>query len=101
MLARFAKLNIGAGQTFDMSKFSPEIQQAINDGVKDSSPELAKVMKQINDPEALPILAFGSRDVLKDDYLHRYAVGEAGPVRQHDAGGGLLWLLRRRRPPAS
>jgi len=78
LLARFAKLNIGAGQTFDMSKFSPEIQQAINDGVKDSSPELAKVMKQINDPEALPILAFGSRDVLTDDYLHRYAGAKLG-----------------------
>ena len=40
LLARFAKLNIGPGQTFDLSKFSPEIQQAIHDGIEDSNADL-------------------------------------------------------------
>ena len=31
------QLGIGPAQTFDLSKFPPEIQQAINDGIKDSS----------------------------------------------------------------
>ena len=35
-------------QTFDMNKFSPEIQQAIKDGIKDSGPDLDGVMKKIN-----------------------------------------------------
>jgi hypothetical protein len=78
LLARFAKLNIGPGQTFDINKFSPEIQQAINDGVKDSNADLATVMKQINDPQALPLVAFGTRDILKDNYLNRYAGAKLG-----------------------
>ena len=35
-------------------------------------------MKQVNDPEALPIAAFGTRDILKDNYLERYAGAKLG-----------------------
>src|SRR5277367_2108131 len=35
LMNRFAKLNIGAGKTFDISGFSPEVQKAINDGIAD------------------------------------------------------------------
>ena len=36
LMKRFAKLNIGAGKTFDWEAFSPEIQQAIGQGIADA-----------------------------------------------------------------
>ena len=78
LLARFAKLNIGPGQAFDMSKFSPEIQQAINDGIKDSAADLDTVMKKINTDQISSGEMFGTRDFLKDNYLYRYAGAKLG-----------------------
>ena len=34
LLARFAQLNIGPGQTFNLNEFLLEIQQAIHDGIQ-------------------------------------------------------------------
>jgi hypothetical protein len=78
LLARFAKINVGPGQTFDMSKFSPEIQQAINDGINDSKADLAGVMKKVNADEVSSGEMFGSRDFLKDNYLYRYVGAKLG-----------------------
>jgi hypothetical protein len=35
-MARFAKLNIGAGKTFDVAKPSPEMKKAVGDGMTDA-----------------------------------------------------------------
>jgi hypothetical protein len=78
LLARFAKLDIGPGLTFDFSKFSPEIQQAINDGIKDSQSDLDTVMKKINTDQISSGDMFGTRDFLKDNYLYRYAGAKLG-----------------------
>jgi hypothetical protein len=78
LLARFAKLNIGPGQTFDFSKFSPEIQQAIKDGIKDADADLQTVMTKINTDEISSGELFGARDFLKDNYLYRYAGAKLG-----------------------
>ena len=78
MLARFAKLNIGPNQTFDMTKFSPEVQQAINDGVNDSNADMQGVMKKVNAEEISSGDMFGTRDFLKDNYLYRYAGAKLG-----------------------
>jgi hypothetical protein len=78
LLARFAKLHIGPGQTFDLSKFSPEIQQAIQDGIKDSDADLATVMNKINTDQISSGEMFGTRDFLKDNYLYRYAGAKLG-----------------------
>ena len=78
LLARFAKLNIGPGQTFDFSKFPPEIRQAINDGIKDSAADFGKVMQKINADEGLSSDYFGARDFLKDNYLYRYVGAKIG-----------------------
>jgi hypothetical protein len=78
LLARFAKLNIGPGQTFDINKFSPEVQQAIKDGIKDANADLAGVMKKINTDEVSSGDMFGTRAFLKDNYLYRYAGAKLG-----------------------
>jgi hypothetical protein len=71
-------LNIGPGQTFDFNKFSPEVQQAIKDGIKDSDADMAGLMKKINTSEVSSGDFFGTRDYLKDNYLYRYAGAKLG-----------------------
>ena len=78
LLARFAKLNIGPGQTFDLTRFPPDIQQAIRDGIKDSDADLANVMKKINTDTISSGEMFGTRDFIKDNYLYRYAGAKLG-----------------------
>jgi hypothetical protein len=78
LLARFAKLNIGSSQTFDLRKFSPEIQQAIEDGIKDSDADLAGIMKKIDIDEISSGDMFGTREFLKGNYLYRYAGAKLG-----------------------
>ena len=78
LLARFAKINVGPDQTFDIAEFSPEIQQAIHDGIQDSSGDLSTVMKRINTDQISSGEMFGTRDFLKDNYLYRYAGAKLG-----------------------
>lgn len=78
LLARFAKINVGPGQTFDMNRFPPEIQQAVNAGIQDSDVDLAGVMKKINSDQVSSGDVFGTRDFLKDKYLYRYAGAKLG-----------------------
>jgi hypothetical protein len=87
LLARFAKLNIGPNQTFDLNKFSPEIQQAINDGIKDSDADVAEVMKKVNTDAISSGDMFGTRNFLKDNYLYRYVGAKLGLYgnSKHDA----------------
>jgi hypothetical protein len=78
LLARFAQLNIGPGQTFDFNKFSPEIQQAITAGLKDYEADLAVVMKKIETDQVSSGDMFGARDFLKDNYLYRFIGAKLG-----------------------
>jgi hypothetical protein len=77
-LARFAKLNIGPGQTFDFSKFPPEIQQAINDGIKDVEADFNNVQKKVNSDEVSSGDFFGTREFLNGNYLYRYTGARLG-----------------------
>jgi hypothetical protein len=78
LLARFAKLNIGPGQTFDFSKCSPDVQQAITEGVNDSKADLAMVIKKADSDEVSSGDMFGSRDFLKDNYVYRFVGAKLG-----------------------
>jgi hypothetical protein len=46
LMKRFAKLNIGAGMTFDWDSFSPEIQAAIGEGIGDAWAEFEELKKR-------------------------------------------------------
>jgi len=78
LLGRFAKINVGPGQTFDINKFSPEIQQAINDGINDSNNDVAEMMKKINAETVSSGDMFGTREFLNGNYLYRYIGAKLG-----------------------
>ena len=45
-MARFAKIGVGAGKTFDASKLSPEMKTAIEQGMADAWADFADVKKR-------------------------------------------------------
>jgi hypothetical protein len=78
LMERFAKLNIGAGKTFDWGGMSAEMQKAVNDGIADAGVNMAGLMKRINTDEVSSSDFFGTREYLKGNYLYRYAGAKLG-----------------------
>ncbi|ATU91203.1 DUF1254 domain-containing protein [Phyllobacterium zundukense] len=74
LMARFARIGVGAGQTFDASKLSPEMKTSIEQGMADAWAELANLEKQkIDTGEVTSGDVFGTREYLKNNYLYRMA----------------------------
>jgi hypothetical protein len=108
LMARFAKLGIGAGGTFDATKLSPEIKKAVEEGMADAWKEFAEYKKtQIDTGKRTAADAFGTREFLKNDYLARMAAAVLGiygnskeealyPAYYVDADGGKLDASKNR-----
>ena len=71
LMERFARIDVGAGKTFAMSKFSPEVQAAIGQGIADAWADYAKLKKRIEIREIGSADVFGTREHLKNNYLYR------------------------------
>jgi len=85
LMARFAKIGVGAGQTFDASKLSPETQTAMSAGMADAWIDLGGLKKQIDEGKVAVGDLFGTREYLKNNYLYRMiaaAVGIYGNSKQ-------------------
>jgi hypothetical protein len=78
LMARFAKLNIGAGKTFDWNAFSPEIQTAIGQGIADAWADFGKLKERGDAGEIGTADIFGTREHLQNNYLYRMAAGALG-----------------------
>jgi hypothetical protein len=76
--ARFAKIGVGAGNTFDASKLSPEMKTAIEQGMADAWGDLATLQKKIDAGEVPFGDLFGTREYLKNNYLYRMAAAVNG-----------------------
>jgi hypothetical protein len=71
LMARFAKLNIGAGKNFDVAKLSPEMKNAVEAGMADAWEALAEAKKQVDAGQVNAGDFFGSREYLKNNYMYR------------------------------
>jgi len=71
LMARFARIGIGAGKTFDASKLTPEMNKAIQDGIADAWQDEAGVEKRMATGEVTSGDMFGTREYLKNNYLYR------------------------------
>jgi len=78
LMTRFAKINVGAGKTFDAATLTPEVRQAVQDGCKDAWADLARVQKAIEGGEISSGDLFGTREYLKNNYLYRMAAAVLG-----------------------
>jgi hypothetical protein len=101
LTARFAKLNISAGQNFDADKLSPEMKKAVADGMADAWQTFADLKRQFDEGKVTAGDAFGTREYLKNNYGYRMAAAVIGiygnskqeamyPVYTVDASGQKL-----------
>ncbi|UVK41597.1 DUF1254 domain-containing protein [Mesorhizobium sp. AR10] len=86
LMARFAKIGVGAGKTIDVSSLSPEVKTAIEQGIADAWADLANLQKtELDTGKVTTSDLFGSRAFLKDNYLYRMAgavIGIGGNSKQ-------------------
>jgi hypothetical protein len=78
LMARFAKIGVGAGKTFDASKLSPEMKAAIEQGMADAWADFAGLEKQVAAGKVTPGDVFGTREYLKNNYLYRMTAAVLG-----------------------
>jgi hypothetical protein len=78
LMARFARIGIGAGKTFDAGKLSPEAKTAVEQGMADAWADLEELRKRIDAKEVTSGDMFGTRQYLKNNYLYRMAAAALG-----------------------
>jgi len=101
LMARFAKIDIGAGKTFDPNKLSPEMKEAIEQGIAGAWADFEGLVKQFDAGKVTSGDVFGTRAYLKNNYLYRMGAAVMGiygnskqeamyPVYGVDAAGQKL-----------
>ncbi|XZE44173.1 DUF1254 domain-containing protein [Pirellulaceae bacterium SH467] len=102
LMARFAKLGLGRGGSFNSAMLTPELKKAVEEGMADAWKEFAEFKKnQVDTGKRTAADGFGSREYLKNDYLGRMSSAVLGiygnskeealyPIYFTDAEGGKL-----------
>jgi hypothetical protein len=78
LMGRFAKIGVGAGKTFDVTKLSPEIKTAIEQGMAEAWADFAALQKEFAAGKVKSGDVFGTREFLKNNYLYRMAAAVLG-----------------------
>lgn len=78
LMARFDKIGVGAGKTFDVANLSPEMKTAIEQGMADAWADFADLKKRVDAGEVTSGDLFGTRESLKNNYLYRMAAAVLG-----------------------
>jgi hypothetical protein len=102
LMARFARIGVGAGRSFDREGLSQELKQAIAGGMADAWAAFDDLRaKEIDTGKVTPGEMFGTREELKNNYLYRMAGAVMGiygnsrleatyPVYSIDSAGQAL-----------
>ncbi len=78
LMARFARIGVGAGKTMDATKLSPEMKAAVEQGVADAWADFGELEKQFTAGKVTSGDVFGTRQYLKNNYLYRMAAAVLG-----------------------
>ncbi|EUB75564.1 protein of unknown function DUF1254 [Pseudomonas sp. GM41(2012)] len=78
LMARFAKIGVGPGQIFDPGKLSPELKEAIEQGMADAWADFAGLKKEFDEGKLTSGDVFGTREYLKNNYLFRMGAAVLG-----------------------
>jgi hypothetical protein len=78
LTARFAEIGIGAGKNFDAGKLSPEMKNAVEQGISDAWSDFANLKKRYDAREVATGDVFGTRAYLKNNYLYRMTAAVLG-----------------------
>jgi hypothetical protein len=78
LMARLARIGVGAGKPFDPGALSPERRAALEAGMADAWAEFAALKARIDAGEVTSGDLFGTRESLKNNYLYRMAAAVIG-----------------------
>ncbi|WP_416674840.1 DUF1254 domain-containing protein [Egbenema bharatensis] len=79
LMARFATIGIGVDEPFDVNSLSPELQQALEDGIADAWAAFGENKKANVDTGKLTAAdGFGTREFLQNNYLFRMTSAALG-----------------------
>jgi hypothetical protein len=78
LMARFTKIGIGAGKTFDQSTLPPGVKTAIEQGMADGWVDFGSLQNKIESGEVPVGDLPGSRAFLKNNYLYRMGTAVLG-----------------------
>jgi hypothetical protein len=73
LMARFARIGVVPGKAFDVSKLSPQMRKALENGIKDGEEAINTEL-----PKAKAVEIYGTRAYLKNDYLKRAVAARVG-----------------------
>src|SRR5712675_2379431 len=78
LMARFARIGVGAGKTFDARTLSPELKTAIEQGMADAWADFAGLKKEFDAGKVTSGDVFGTREYLNNNYLYRMGAAVMG-----------------------
>jgi hypothetical protein len=79
LMARFAKIGVGGGRSFDANSLSPEMRSALQDGIADAWATFDEFKKtELDTGKVTSADGFGTREFLKGNYLFRMAAAILG-----------------------
>lgn len=102
LMARFARIGVGAGKSFDATSLSADMRKALTDGMADGWKAFIEFKTtQVDTGKSSSADGFGTRAYLKNDYMQRMSAAVLGiygnskeeaiyPVYFVDAGGEKL-----------
>lgn len=89
LMKRFAKIGLGDEGKFDIKKFSPEIQTAIEEGAKEGFTEIEDFLKNNSTDPLAAAKTFGTRAFLKRSAKENYNLDDFFIIRATAAQAGL------------
>lgn len=78
LMARFARIGVGAGKTIDVAGLTPELKKAYADGIAAAWQEFGGMLKDVEAGKISSGEIFGTREFLKNNYLHRMGAAVLG-----------------------
>ena len=78
LMARFVRINVGAGKKFDANVLSPKIREAVEQGIADAWAECEATKQQVVAGTLASGDVFGTRDYLKNNYAYRMLAAVLG-----------------------
>lgn len=89
LMKKFSKIGLGTESKFDITKFSPEIQEALKKGVKEGFAEIEAFVKKASQDPLSSTKIFGTRDFLNQSAKKNYQLDNFFIMRAVAAHQGL------------
>jgi hypothetical protein len=92
LMARFARIGVGAGKTIAVASLSPDVRTALAQGMADAWAAYAKFKKQrLDTMEVTAADLYGTREHLKHNYLYRMSAAVLA-VYGHSKQEVMYWF---------